>query len=129
MSHEIRDQRGVDARHHPRFKVKVPIYISLNGETYRKSIHLESRDVSAGGLSFETTRRIPLDADSRVVIARVGDLAGTALIYGRVAYRQKDPKTRRYTVGLEFTRFVNTTREELLEHIHVWQTPTPPPRS
>lgn len=106
----------------------MPLYISVGGETLMKNVHLESRDVSAGGLSFETSRRIPLDADSRVVIARLGDLGQPALIHGRVAYRQRDPDSGRYTVGLEFTRFVNTSREELVVRIESWaeSTPTPP---
>ena len=93
-----------------------------------KNVHLESRDVSAGGLSFSTSRRIPLDAESRVVIARLGDLGQPALIHARVAYRQHDPESGRYTVGLEFTRFVNTSREELASRIDSWSqsTPTPP---
>ena len=129
MSQEINDRRGIDARLYPRIRVKVPVYISLGGEMFRKSVQLESKDVSAGGLAFETSRRIPLDADSRVVISRLGDLTEPVVIHGRIAYRQKDTKTGRYTVGLEFTRFVNTTRDELLEHLQVWQTPTPPPRT
>lgn len=127
MSGDRPDRTGIEDRQHPRFKVKVPVYISLGGETYRKSVHLESKDVSGGGLSFETSTRIPLDSDSRVVIARLGDLAEPVMIHGRVAYRGKNPDTGRYVVGLQFTRFVNTTREELLEHLYVWQTP--PPRS
>jgi len=129
VSGERSDRSGIEGRQHPRFKVRVPVYISLGGETYRKSVQLESKDVSGGGLSFETSRRIPLDSDSRVVIARLGDLAEPVMIYGRVAYRQKNPETGRYVVGLQFTRFVNTTREELLDRLYVWQTPTPPPRS
>jgi c-di-GMP-binding flagellar brake protein YcgR len=117
----------IDARRHPRYKVKVPLYISLGGETYRKNIRLESRDVSASGLSFETSRAIPVDAESRIMIARLGDLRQPALIHGRIAYRTKDPVSGRYTVGLEFTRFENTTREELLAHLESWTGTTPPP--
>jgi c-di-GMP-binding flagellar brake protein YcgR len=117
----------VDARRHPRYRVKVPVYISLGGGTYRKTIHLESRDVSASGLSFETSRAIPIDAESRIVIARLGDLQRPALIHGRIAYRMKDPDSGRYTVGLEFTRFENTTREELLAHLESWTGATPVP--
>jgi c-di-GMP-binding flagellar brake protein YcgR len=129
VSGERKDRTGVEDRRHQRFRIKVPVYISLGEETYRKSVHLESRDVSGGGLSFETRRRIPLDSDSRVIIARLGDLADPIMIHGRVAYRQKNPETGRYVVGVQFTRFVNTTREELLERLYVWQGATPPPRS
>lgn len=109
-------------RRFERYSIKVPLFIhAIDGSTVRKVIHIESRDVSLGGVSFETSQKVPLEAESRVVLSQVGDLKGDALIRGRVAHREKDPKTGRYTVGLEFTEFVNITMEELLAHIEGWK--------
>jgi c-di-GMP-binding flagellar brake protein YcgR len=112
----------VNDRRYPRVDVKVPVYVSLDGGGFlQKTLKLESRDVSGGGLSFETRRKVPLEAESRVVVGKLGDLPPAALIRGRVAHRERDPATRRYTVGVEFTEFVNVTREELLAHIETWR--------
>jgi c-di-GMP-binding flagellar brake protein YcgR len=109
-------------RQHRRFQVKVPLFISVDGEVYRKTVRLQSRDVSAGGLSFETGREVPLSAESRVIVARLGDLEDPALIEGRVAHVQLNEATGRYVVGIEFTRFLNVSPEELVERLErAWQ--------
>lgn len=111
----------LDGRRYERYRVQAPIYIrSVDGTTLRKLIHIESRDISAGGVSFETSQKVPLEAESRVVLSKIGDIS-SALIHGRVAHRERDPKTGRYTVGLEFTEFVDVTREELIAHIESWK--------
>jgi c-di-GMP-binding flagellar brake protein YcgR len=114
-------QVSVEKRQHERFQVRVPLYISVDGEIFRKTVRIESKDISGGGLSFETGREVPLHAESRVVVARIGDLAEPALIQGRVARIQQDPQTGRYTVGIEFTGFENVTREELIQRIESWR--------
>jgi c-di-GMP-binding flagellar brake protein YcgR len=88
-----------DDRKHARVRLNVPVYIALEGGTFRKTIPLESRDLSGGGLSFETSRK--------------------------VAHTQKNPDTGRYTVGLEFIEFVNVTREDLLARIEGWAREDP----
>ncbi len=109
-------------RQHRRFQVRVPIFISVDGEVYRKTVRLQSRDVSAGGLSFETGREVPLEAESRVVVARLGDIEDPALIEGRVAHVKLDEATGRYVVGIEFTRFLNVSPEELVQRLEqAWQ--------
>jgi c-di-GMP-binding flagellar brake protein YcgR len=109
-------------RQHRRFQVKVPLFISVDGEVYRKTVRLQSRDVSRGGLSFETGREVPLSAESRVIVARLGDLEDPALIEGRVAHVQLNEATGRYVVGIEFTRFLNVSPEELVERLErAWQ--------
>jgi c-di-GMP-binding flagellar brake protein YcgR len=104
-------------RKHKRVRVSVPIFISLAGDVYRKMIRLECRDLSAGGLSFETNQEIPLEADSRVVIAKVGKLPDAASIEARVVHRSRNPVTGRYWIGVEFTRFNNVTLDDLAECI------------
>jgi c-di-GMP-binding flagellar brake protein YcgR len=112
--------RSIEDRKFERVQIKVPVYIAIDGGTFRKTIHLESRDVSGGGLAFETSRKIPLNAKSKVVVSKIGEVAEPAMIHGRVAHRSKDPVTGRYTIGLEFIEFVNVTREQLLAHIDTW---------
>jgi c-di-GMP-binding flagellar brake protein YcgR len=108
-------------RAYPRHRMTVPLYISMGGDFIHKAIPLESKDVSGGGISFETTKQIPLEAESSVIVARLGDLGKPAFIQGRVVHREKNPTTDRYTIGLQFTGFVNTTREELLARIESWK--------
>ena len=108
-------------RAYPRHRVTVPLYISMGEDFVYKAIPLESKDVSGGGISFETTKPIPLEAESSVIVARLGDLGKPAFIRGRVVHRKQDPATNRYTVGLQFTSFVNTTREDLLARIEAWK--------
>jgi c-di-GMP-binding flagellar brake protein YcgR len=108
-------------RAYPRHRVTVPLYITMGGRYLEKTIPLESKDVSGGGVSFETTKPIPLEAESSVIVAGLGDLGKAAFIHGRVIHRRKNPGTDRYTVGLQFTGFVNTTREELLARIETWK--------
>ncbi len=102
--------------------VKVPLFIAVGGgRLYEKAVEIECRDISGGGLSFETRREIPLDARSEVVMGRLGNLPSSAIIQGRVVYRLKQAGTDRYRIGVEFLDFVNTSREELLERIQSWQ--------
>jgi hypothetical protein len=108
-------------RAYPRHRVTVPLYITMGDEYIEKTIPLESKDVSGGGVCFETTKQIPLEAESSVIVAGLGDLGQAAVIHGRVVYLTRNPGTHRYTVGLQFTDFVNTTREALLERIEAWK--------
>ena len=113
---------GDHARRHHRYAITVPVYITaLDGTALRKHLRLESKDISAGGLSFETSRKVPLEAESRVVVSKLPDLKVEAVIQGRVAHRERDPKTGRYTIGIEFTEFVGVTREELVSCIDGWR--------
>jgi c-di-GMP-binding flagellar brake protein YcgR len=126
MSEEQDTPRAVkDDRRFTRFPLKVPVYIALEGGTFRKTIALECQDLSGGGLSFETSRKVPVHAKSKVVVSKLGDLGEPALIHGRVARTQKNPDTGRYTIGLEFIEFVNVTREDLLARIEAWVRDNP----
>src|SRR5258708_441630 len=119
-------ERDPDKRRYERFKLRVPLYISLEGQLFHKKIHLQSKDVSAGGMSFETSREIPLEAESRVVVSDLGDLSPPTFIRGRVAHIKQDPATGRYMVGLEFIEFVTPPREELAARLEAWQRTTVP---
>jgi c-di-GMP-binding flagellar brake protein YcgR len=121
----------MEPREHRRKRVPLPLYVSGHGSVYTKSIELTASDLSAGGLSFETSKRISLDADSRVVVSGLEGLPDGAFIHGRVVYRKK-LGSGRYRVGIEFHEFVNVEREELVELLETtdqdWAlTPTPAP--
>jgi hypothetical protein len=96
-----------------RHPLRVPLYISVKGGVFQRFIDLESKNLSEGGLAFETGKRIPLEANSRVEVSVVEGLPPSARIEGRVVYRQKHPDSGRYTIGVAFERFVNVEREEL----------------
>jgi len=101
------------------------LFITVGGgRLYEKAVGIECRDISGGGLSFETDREIPLDATSKIVVGCLGNLPSSAIIEGRVVYRLKKAGEERYTVGVEFLDFVNTSREELVERIRSWQDDT-----
>ncbi len=101
--------------------MRVPLFITVGGgRLYEKAVSIESRDISGGGLCFETRSKIPLSAQSKIIMGRLGNLPGSALIEGRIVYRRKQKDSERYTVGVEFIGFVNTTREEVLQHIDLW---------
>jgi c-di-GMP-binding flagellar brake protein YcgR len=110
-----------EQRRHLRYTIRVPLYVTVEGGVLRKRVALESRDVSAGGVCFETGHEVPLDAETRLVIAPFGDLGDTVVILGRVVRVQPDSATKRPRVGVEFTGFVNVTQESLVRHLERWQ--------
>lgn len=119
-------------RRYPRHSLRLPLYVTTEAGVLRKTVALESRDVSAGGVAFETGQKIPLAAEAKLVLSKLGDLPESALIRGRVARLTPDPATGRIIVGVEFSEFVSVTREELLDRIERWKespTPTPTPPS
>jgi len=109
------------SRKYRRVKLKLPIYVSLQGEIIKKLISVQSEDISEGGLCFETKQELPLEADSRIVVSKLANLHPTAHIEGRVVYRREDALDGRFIVGVEFTGFVNVTRRELAERIASWE--------
>jgi len=114
--------RGMDnRRRYSRAKLRVPIMTTIEGEIVRKMVSLETRDISVGGLSFETGRELPLASDTVILVSKLGDLPDWAHIQGRIAHRRQDPESGRYTVGVEFTDFVNVTRDELAAKIASWE--------
>lgn len=110
-------ETGPDNRRDRRYSIRVPIYVALGREIVHKKVSLESRDVSAGGLSFETTRPMPLAADTQIVLARLGDDGGAAAIRGHIVWTRALPETRRHVVGVKFTEYEGVTRESLAARI------------
>jgi c-di-GMP-binding flagellar brake protein YcgR len=104
-----------------RYGLKVPLFISVRSGVFRRSVDLQSEDVSAGGLAFETSQRIPLEANTRIEISSLGDLPVGTRIEGRVVYRKKSPESGRYRIGVAFDRFVNVDPVELHARLERWE--------
>jgi PilZ domain len=119
----------VSGRRFLRHPVKVPLYISVKGGVFQRFIDLDSKDLSEGGLAFETSKRIPLEANTRVEISVLSGLPPDCRIEGHVVYRQKNPVTERYTIGVAFDRFVNVDREELLGLVERGEDSQPTPQA
>lgn len=112
-----------------RYPVKVPLYISVQGGVFQRFIDLDTKDLSEGGLAFETSKRIPLEANTRVEVSVLSGLPPDCRIEGHVVYRQKNPATERYTIGVAFDRFVNVGREELLGLVERGEDQQPTPQA
>ncbi len=104
----------MSGRRYLRYPVKVPLYISVKGGVFQRFVEIHSKDLSEGGIAFETSKRIPLEANTRVEVSVLAGLPPDCRIEGHVVYRQKNPATARYTIGVAFDRFVNVDRAELL---------------
>ena len=108
-------------RKYRRYGLRVPLFISVQSGVFQRTVDLLSEDVSAGGLAFETSKRIPLEANTRIEISSLGDLPAGTRIEGRVVYRKKSPESGRYRVGVAFDRFVNVDAVELLSRLERWE--------
>jgi hypothetical protein len=111
----------VERRKHERVAVRVPLYVVIGAEIFQKMVEIETANVSAGGLAFETHREIPLEAESLVMVSRLGDLPASAQIQGQVAYCDHDPARGVYTVGVKFKAFQGVTEEDLKTRIEAWR--------
>ena len=113
---------GQERRQHERFRIRVPLYIELPGGIFQKNVAIESQDISQGGLSFETTRKVPEGAQARIMVARLGGLPDMAQIEARVIHSRAAPGSGSTTVGVVFTRLVGVTAEELIARIESWRS-------
>jgi len=111
----------VERRKHERVALRVPLYVVIGAEIFQKMVEIETANVSAGGLAFETHREIPLQAESLVMVSRLGDLPASAQIQGQVAYCDHDPERGVYTVGVTFRAFQGVTEEDLKTRIEAWR--------
>ena len=111
----------MERRRHERVSVKLPLYVSLTDEILRKWVEIETQNISMGGLFFETRKEIPLQAESRIMVSRLGGLAESAQIEAKVVHCRKDSMSGNYLVGVMFTGWVGVTPEQLRERIEVWK--------
>jgi c-di-GMP-binding flagellar brake protein YcgR len=100
----------------------VPLYINVEGRVFKKKLRLHSRDISAGGLSFTTRQKLPIDARSKVIIGKLGDFLDSAHIEGMVVYLRRDKEQKHYAVGVEFTRFVDVDQRALAARLMEWES-------
>jgi c-di-GMP-binding flagellar brake protein YcgR len=112
----------MENRIHPRFPIRVPLFINVEGRVFKKKLRLHSRDISAGGLSFTTRQKLPIDARSKVIIGKIGDFLESAHIEGMVVYLRRDREAKQYAVGVEFTRFVDVEQEALSARLKEWES-------
>jgi hypothetical protein len=106
-----------ERRAHERVAVKVPLYVELSGGIFQKNVAITAQNVSKAGLSFETHRPLPVGADARLMVARLGDLPDVAQIEAQIVHCQKSPDGSAYTVGVRFTRLVGVSAEELVTRL------------
>jgi c-di-GMP-binding flagellar brake protein YcgR len=111
---------GVERRRDPRFSLRVPIYIDAEEGVVVKTIHLGSRDISAGGISFDTASDLPLEAESQIIFTGVGEVSDTYIIRGRVVWKKPLSEPGRNMFGVQFTSFEGVSREELLARMEEW---------
>ena len=112
-----------ERRKHARIAVRLPLYVALADEVYQKMVSVETRNLSEGGLLFETRTPLPLESESRMMVSRLGGLPDSAHIEARVAHCRHDPASGLYTVGLRFTRFVDVTPAEVIARIEAYRKP------
>jgi len=108
------DPQDRNRRQHPRWPVRLPLYVALSGELYHKTVEVESRDLSAGGLAFETRTALPTAARTTIMLGKLEGLPSTAHIEARIVHCRPHEGGEVFTVGVQFTRFVDVTAEELM---------------
>jgi c-di-GMP-binding flagellar brake protein YcgR len=119
----------VDRRRHERISVRLPLYVALADEIMHKWVEIESQNVSMGGLFFQTRREIPLQAESRIMVSRLGGLPDSAQIEAKIVHCRKDAATGGYLIGVMFTGWVGVTPEELRARIEAWKAQEEPSTS
>lgn len=119
----------MERRRHERISVRLPLYVALADEIMQKWVEIEAQNVSMGGLFFETRKEIPLQAESRIMVSRLGGLPESAQIEAKVVHCRKDSASGSYLVGVMFTGWVGVTPEQLRQRIEVWKAEEDPPTS
>ena len=99
---------GEDRRKHLRVRIPVKFMIYKKG---MKELSGESRDISVGGLRFESSKPIPADSVLELKISLQGmDLNAMGVVRW---VKPIDGKEEKYLVGVEFVDLPPQTREKL----------------
>jgi hypothetical protein len=106
-----------ERRQHPRRPARFPLYVALEGEIYQKMVAVAARDVSNGGLAFETRTSLPEGARSTVMLGKLDGMPSTAHIEARVVHCRPLAEGDGYTVGVNFDRFVDIIPEQLMAYV------------
>ena len=110
-------ERGAERRQHPRKPARFPLYVALAGELYHKTVSVEARDLSNGGLAFETKTGLPDGARATVMLGKLDGMPATAHIEARIVHCRPEPDGESFTVGVKFEEFVDVTTEQLLAYV------------
>jgi hypothetical protein len=108
---------GRERREHPRWPARFPLYVAVSGELFHKTVPVEAKDLSNGGLAFETKTALPKDAPTTVMLGKLQGLSTTAHIEARIVHCEPREGGESFIVGVEFVRFVDVTAEELLNRV------------
>jgi hypothetical protein len=114
-----------ERRRHERLRIRVPLYIELPSGIFQKNVAIEALDVSKGGLSFETTHRLPEGAEARIMVARLGGLPDRAQIEARIIHCETSVEGDSNTVGVQFSQRLGVTAEELIARLEAWAPESP----
>jgi len=111
-----------ERRRHTRHAVKVLVFVRDGDDVIQKWVEIQTRDISLGGLCFETGRDIPVEADAFIMVGRLGgDIPDSAQIHAKVAHSQLlDGGANRYRLGLQFGKLVDVTAEQLSRRLDEW---------
>ena len=93
-----------ERRAHPRRPVKLPLFVQAPEGVLRNWVEVQARNISEGGLSFETSWNVLRYSDARLAVRGLGGgLRDAAQVLTRVAHATCNPQTRTTHVGLDFT--------------------------
>jgi len=106
-----------DRRAHPRRAARFPLYVALAGELYHKMVSVDARDVSNGGLAFETKTGLPPGARATIMLGKLEGMASTAHIEAKVVHCRPLGDGETFTIGVEFVEFVEITSDQLLAYV------------
>jgi hypothetical protein len=106
-------ETGAERRQHPRKPARFPLYVALAGELYHKTVEVQARDLSNGGLAFDTRTTLPHGARATVMLGRLAGLPRTAHIEARIVHCQPLPDGESFKVGVKFEEFGDITAERL----------------
>jgi hypothetical protein len=115
---------GAERREHPRHPTRLPLYVALAGELYHKTVGVEAKDISSGGLAFETKTGLPLEARATIMLGKLDGLPSTAHIEARIVHCEPHPDGETFTIGVKFVRLVDVTAAELVARVSPGPAPS-----
>lgn len=124
---EPNSPRKLERRRYPRFKDNIFMFTSSNLQSIPK-IKACSKDVSGGGLAFETDRKISVGTKLRLEIYQPLNSNGTVILsiltVMKVVWRKKITKNNfekgenEYKVGMKFIAIKERDRQRIIEYIN-----------
>jgi hypothetical protein len=93
------------------------MYVALQGELFHKTVGVEAKDISNGGLAFESKTALPQEARATVMLGKLPGLPATAHIEARIVHCEPQGDGETFTIGVKFVRLVDVTAEELVARV------------